>query len=319
MVNKYRLDELNNHIEDRYDLFICSASFEDRCLSIPQNIDLTKFKNAIIFYMSDSLGNVNDNKMALEELWGSRAGCIAIKHSDPLDSADNMMKALSDAKEKSDVASILLDITTFTHEALLILIRLLDIAFPKAKITYVYANAMVYDSENEKENKWLSKGIGEIRSVLGYPGNILPTRKTYLVVIVGYEYERAASVIHSIEPSSLALGYGRSDNATTEKDKDANEHYLDLVKHMASSYQNIDCFEVRCDNPVETYNMLKEKIDAKNEMNIVVVPLNNKISTLGVALAAIENEKIQLCYAPALVYNYSNYSKRGDYCYLISM
>ena len=317
-VKKYKLSELNEHVE-HYDLFICSASFENRCLSISQNVDFTKFKNVFIFYMSDSIDYVDTNKKALEDIWEGRAACIEIKHSDPLITADNMLNALTELADGVEVTSVLVDITTFTHESLLILIRVLSVKFPHAKVSYAYTNASAYDSENEKDNKWLSKGIREIRSVLGYPGDILPARKTYLMVIVGYEYERAASIINSLEPNTLALGFGRADNATTEKDRGANEHYLNLVKQMASSYQKIDCFEVKCNDPFETCHIIKEMTDAQNELNIVVVPLNNKISTLGVALAAINNEKVQLCYAPALVYNYSNYSKPGDHCYIIDM
>lgn len=318
MVNKYKLSELNEHVA-HYDLFLCSASFENRCLSVSQNVDITKFQNVFIFYMSDFIDYVNTNKKALEDVWESKATCIEMKHSDPLITADNILKAFTKLANKVKVTSVLVDTTTFTHESLLILIQILGVAFPHVKVSYAYTNASAYDSENEKDNKWLSKGVGEIRSVLGYPGDILPTRKTYLMVIVGYEYERAASIINSLEPSSLALGFGRADNATTEKDQGANEHYLNLVKQMASSYQNIDCFEVKCNDPFETSRIIKEKTDAQNEMNTVVVPLNNKISTLGVALAAIKNEKIQLCYAPASVYNYSDYSKPGDHCYIIDM
>lgn len=316
-VKKYKLSELNEHVE-HYDLFICSASFENRCLSVSRNVDVTKFQNAFIFFMQDFIDHVNTNKKALEGIWESKAICIEMKHSDPLITADNILNALTELAKKVE-ASVLVDTTTFTHESLLILIRILGAKFPQVKVSYAYTNASVYDSDNEKDNKWLSKGIGEIRSVLGYPGDILPARKTYLMVIVGYEYERAASIINSLEPSSLALGFGRADNATTEKDKSANEHYLNLVKQMTSSNQNIDCFEVKCNDPFETRRIIKEKADAQSGMNIVVVPLNNKISTLGVALAAIGNEKIQLCYAPASVYNYSNYSNPGDHCYLIDM
>ena len=41
------------------------------------------------------------------------------------------------------------------------------------------------------EAKWLSRGIGEVRSILGYSGTLKPSRSNLLIVIVGYEYERA--------------------------------------------------------------------------------------------------------------------------------
>ena len=318
MVNKYRLNALNENISESIDLFICAASFESRCLSVPYSIELSKIKSAVIFYMKDSIQYINDNKILLQEHFKDIASCVELMHGDPLFTADRMQETLIECSQRLTVVSIMVDITTFTHESLLILLRLLPIVFPSATIMYAYANAQEYDSDNEKDNKWLSKGIGDIRSVLGYPGELLPARKTHLIVVVGYEYERAASIINALEPSKLALAFGRSDNATTEKDKDANEHYLHLVEQMASSYQEIECFEVKCNDPFETCKKIETHISNCRDMNIVIVPLNNKISTLGVAFAAMSNPSIQLSYAPALAYNYTNYSKPGDSCYIIN-
>lgn len=44
--------------------------------------------------------------------------------------------------------------------------------------------------------------------------------------------------------------------------------------------------------------------------------MNNKMSTVGVALAAMQNENVQICYAPAVIYNESNYSLPGKDCYI---
>lgn len=318
MVNKYKLNVLNENISESIDLFLCTASFESRCLSVPQNIERSKIKNAIIFYMKDSNQYINDNKTILQRHFKDASTCVELIHKDPLFTADRMQEILVDYSQRHTIESIMVDITTFTHESLLILLRLIPIVFPSALITYAYANAQEYDADNEKDDKWLSKGIGEIRSVLGYPGEILPVRKTHLIVVVGYEYERATSIINALEPSILALAFGRSDNATTEKDKDANEHYLHLVEQMASSYQEIERFEVKCNDPVETCKKIETHISKYSDMNIVIVPLNNKISTLGVAFAAISNPSIQLSYAPALAYNYTNYSKPGDSCYIMN-
>lgn len=319
MVDKYKLSELNRKIDKNFDLFLCCSSFEDRCFAVAQNINIEKLGEIIIFYSVDFIDYVGKNKNILKKLLGDGANCIDLKHSDPLYSADNMQKAIKKISEKTEVNSILLDITTFTHEALLMLLRLLHIVFPKAEIICAYTNASEYDSANKKEDKWLSKGIGDIRSVLGYSGDILPNRKTHLIVIVGYEYERAINIINAIEPSSLALGFGRSDNATTEKDKDANEHYKMLVERMTSSFTNITSFEVKCDSPFETYKELVKQVDNEKDKNILIVPLNNKISTIGAAFSAINNDDIQLCYAPALIYNFSDYSKVGDSCYIINI
>jgi ribosomal protein RSM22 (predicted rRNA methylase) len=122
-----------------------------------------------------------------------------------------------------------------------------------------------------------------------------------------------------MEPNSLELGYGRTGNATTDKDKDANEHYLHLVEKMAISFEDIKTFDIKCNDPFATYMKLSERVEKIIDKNIIIVPLNNKISTVGVAITAIKNDNIQICYAPALVYNYLNYSTPGEYCYIFSI
>jgi hypothetical protein len=318
VINKYKLTEINEKIGN-YDLFIGSCSFEDRCLSFAKNIDKNKITHAILSYTSEYLEYLNNNKTILENIFLSKVKSIEVRHSDPIFSIDNIRQSILNIIQYNNVVSILIDITTFTHETLLMLIRLLQKICPGINIDCVYSNASKYDSEHSRNAKWLSKGIKEIRSVLGYSGNIVPTKKTHLIVIVGYEYERATSIINTIEPDSIALCYGRASDATTEKDKDANKHYLQLVKKMAISYNDIIQFEIKCNNPFDTCEILLNHVNSVSGKNILILPLNNKISTVGASFAALKNSNIQLCYAPALIYNYSNYSSAGDSCYIFNI
>src|SRR5699024_3770044 len=132
---------------------------------------------------------------------------------------------------------VFIDITTFTHETLLILLAIFREKFSYTNVVCGYVNAKEYsyDCEDQKD-KWLSRGIGEIRSVLGYSGVLKPSKKNLLMVIVGYEYERAVRIIEAVEPDFLSLGYGLPSDSTTEKNRGANEHYTQLVKQMAAYY-----------------------------------------------------------------------------------
>jgi hypothetical protein len=196
---------------------------------------------------------------------------------------------------------------------------LIPIVFKESEVICLYNNAKGYDSANAKEYKWLSRGIYAIRSVLGYSGNISPIKKTHLIVIVGYEIERASKVIDLIEPVSLSLGYGKPHTAATQKDVEANEYYKDLIEQMLPSYASINTFEVMCDDPLRTSQILLEQAKSYEDHNVVVVPLNNKLTTIGVSVAASINTDIQVCYAPAITYNSEDYSEAGDYCYITKL
>ncbi|MCM1304216.1 MAG: hypothetical protein NC305_14245 [Lachnospiraceae bacterium] len=318
-MEQYNLTEINQHLGKSFDLIICCCSFEKRCLSFLQNIDLCKIKKGLVFYNKDCIEHLEDNKRVLEHILGKKGIFKELLHSDPLFSADQMNSALNEIAAQQKIDSILLDITTFTHESLLMIIRLLHLRYPSTDIVCVYSNAQEYSSNQDVKEKWLSKGIVEIRSVLGYAGSMLPAKRTHLMLIVGYEYERATSIINELEPNMISLGFGKSDNATTQKNQDANEHYTWLVKRMATNYVDIDCFEIKCNDPFATKRMIIEKCKQFENTNILIVPLNNKISTIGVAMAAMDNEDIQVCYAPAQIYNYNNYSEPGDSCYLFTL
>ena len=319
MINKIELSKIKEVICSTYDVFICSSSFEERCLSISNNIDVSIFSEIwLIHNICDEQSNQIHTKM-LSSIFGERAKLIEISLSNPLITADRIHEKIVEITNNKSLNSILIDITTFTHESLLILIKLLNLKCPNTKVTCIYANATEYSVGDDNKHKWLSNGIGEIRSVLGYAGNIIPSQKTHLIMIVGYESERAVSIINAIEPNSLALGYGCSSNATTDKNKEANEYYLHLIEEMTTSYSNIITFEIPCDDPLKITEELKKQIENEKDKNIIIVPMNNKLSTIGVALLAIENDDIQICYAPALTYNYQNYSTPGTNCYIYEL
>lgn len=319
MIEEVCLSKLKDRLNQDAYLFICSASFEKRCLSVATNINKQYILCSLIFYNKDCEMYMEENITKLKEILGERAGLIPLSKEDPIFTADGMKRALKNISKSKEINHILLDITTFTHESLLIILKLLELIFPEIKLTCLYSNAKEYDPGKDKSNKWLSRGLVEIRSVLGYSGNLLPTQKTHLIIIVGYEHERAVNIINLIEPTSVSLGFGTSDNATTERDSDANEHYKNLVEAVARNYTQIDCFEMPCNDPFSASETIVKKIDEIKDRNILIVPLNNKLSTIGVALAASQRENVQICYAPATVYNHSNYSVPGSICYIFDI
>lgn len=318
-IQKVNISDIQGAMRESCDLFICSSSFESRCLSIPRNIAIEGVRRALILSNTNLLEYVGKNCDKLVDLFGEKGQVIEVSTLDPLVTADNLDQSLAKAKEGGYADSILIDVTAFTHESLLILLRLLQLHCSSSRVTGIYANASEYSIGDDIRHKWLSRGIGEVRSVLGFPGDIVPSRKAHLILIVGYENERAAGIIETIEPNSIALGYGRSGSATTEKDKTANEHFMYLVAQMATSYSDVNCFEIPCNDPYGTRDEIQSQIDKAGDMNILIAPMNNKLSTIGAAWAAFNNERIQMCYAQTLCYNYSGYSSPGSRCYIFDL
>lgn len=314
------ISELYHSITQKYDLFICFNSFEKRCVSIASHLPIDKFAAALILTNKVHFENEEENLQKLSSLFSEKGTVVQLDLSSPVDIADKIIEQLNEKIFSLEKKRVFVDITTFTHESLLILFAIFKEKYSEAEIICGYNNAKAYSSDKtDIESKWLSRGIGEVRSVLGYPGNLKPSQDNLLMVIVGYEFERAARIIDAISPDYLSIGYNIENNATTEKDRDANMGYARLLKEMAAYFEQTTDFVVPSNNPYAAFKAMQEKLDAiGDKINVTIVPMNNKLSTLGVALIGLANPEIQICYAPALIYNTSSYSIPGDSCYLFS-
>ena len=318
-VKRIPLASLRNALESPVDLFISCASFEERCKSVTNHLDRSVVRKAIVAENKKLANHVSANADYLRHLFEGRCIGAEIDLTEPLASADNLAKALVEA-ELPGGARCIVDITTFTHEVLLILLRLLSLTLSEdAQAWFVYTGASDYSVGSPPDAKWLSKGISEVRTVLGYPGRFLPSRRTHLVVLVGYEHERASELIACLEPSSLSLGYGRPGTATAPKHQEANVLFHHLVKSSAVTCPNVRDFEFSCCDPWDACQAIVSEAKVAGSANVVVAPMNTKISTIGSALATLRNKDIQLCYARALQYNYTGYSQPGDSCYLFQL
>jgi len=335
---KFTWDEIDKHITEDFDLLIVSASYEDRCLSLAKNIPFGKIKQAVIFYLDNCMdylsGNLSHLKATLDKKDITNE-TVELFHNKPLDSSDRIIKYLDGYFENYSVKSVIIDSTTFTHEMILVMLMLFKQRYKQINVTFSYSNAKDYDPQKDETNlsskKWLSKGIGDIRSIIGYPGDLLPTKQMHLIIIVGYEYDRALSIISEMEPNSLSLGFGKSDSYTTEvhgsnnKYYGAREHFDEVVRDSMSFVpeDRVYEFEISCNNPDQARLDMQSHFEQNSNViegkNILLFAMNNKVSTLGVSLFAFEHQDIQLCYAPALIYNYANYSTPGGECYLFKL
>lgn len=310
-----KLRRLNDSIDDEVDLFICSASFESRCLSIPENFSGHNVKKVIIFQNENVMGRGTENASTLKEIFGERATKITISKKRAMKTGDEIIKLLAPFSRASNF-NCFIDVTCLTHEALLVLFIVVREMLPStANVQYLYTPASEYDPGNDQSLKWLSKGLRGVRSVLGYPGELMPSLKSELVVLVGFEVERTVKLIDAFEPHYLSFGLGL-DEPINEEHKVINEQ---KHKRLSMLHPNATSFNFSPSNPYSVRDTILALAAERPNRNIIVAPMNTKLSTLGVALAAFENPSIQVCYAPAAIYNVHNYSTPRDICYLFKL
>jgi len=305
-------------------IFFTCASFETRCFKVAnilQDFSARKF----IFYNENESSEIKKNAYKLKESLKD-SSLVALNSDRPVDNflkIDSILKELIDgllAYPETEVSkpNILLDSTTFTHETLLVLVRLLAIKSEFLGHIYIsYVGAQNYSTNTKSDDeKWLSKGIKEIRTVLGYGGITDPTRKNHLLILFGFESERTRKIIEEYEYDLITLGFSNSPILSSHQKINARRH-KDLIKE----YPNAKEVEFSLIDPETTKKEILEYLSGENYINAntVIAPLNNKLSTIGAGLAAIENQNIQIAYAKPNIYNIEGYSEACDDFYLLPL
>lgn len=312
--NPIKIKNLAEYLGEYPDILICSASFEERCKSVVKHIPKKAIKKALVCCNQDQLDLVGEFYEEIIAVYEKKATTVWFEMNNPLKIADNLLYELDKIKGPK---KYLVDVTTFTHEALLIVLNVLRNKLDSAtdQVKFIYTASKNYSSnELSIPDKWLTKGIGSIRSILGFSGEFIPSRKIHLVILMGYETERAIKLIESYEPSIVSLGIG--DTSIGKENYEVNE---DKYKSILKSYPSISPFSFSCVDPVQTKAALEREINKYPNHNVVVAALNTKISTLGVALFAFEKPEVQLCYATANSYNIVGYSSPSDNCYVFAL
>lgn len=315
------IDSFKQFIEiNKFGVFICSSSFEDRCKKIPLLVS-NHIKKTLVCHYKDNYISAN---IHFEEIlqYFKNPKQLSFDRKNPLVNIDLISNELiSIFSRKNKGKKILVDITTFTREMIFILIYFFKNVPPinKFSVTFIYNPAEKYAiDEIEYSKKWLSRGVRDIRSVLGYSGLFLPNKRLALILLVGFEQERAKKIIDNFEPAKVFIGHASIDGAITDELQAINKRVFEQLTNMLSV--EMTQFEFSCKTPDETKEKVNEIISSlKSEYNIVIASLNNKISAIGVALSALENPEVQICYPTVNQYNIENYSISKDEVYLIDI
>lgn len=299
-------DEINGDT-----IFLCCASFESRCLSVASNLGVKNIVSSYVFQYDEFKCQTENNAKKLIDML--RCGAtVGLSNSDPVELTNAFVKVIEEINLNHSNCNILVDITTFTREGLLILIKLLKCRFEESKVKLIYNSASEMSDE-------LSMGPRAFRSVMGYPGLLSPSKKNHLVILFGYEVDRARALIDGYEPDMISIGFGSKNNSIRKELHNRNVEFVEQLKSFYSD--SFKMFEVSVRDPEDTYKNLQEylsSVDSKS-YNTIISPMNTKLSTVGIALFAIDYSEIQLCYSEMSAYNYDSFSSPSDEYYLYSL
>jgi hypothetical protein len=308
-IETLQLRSLPQWLAGKADWLLFSMSYESRSPIIrtslrKSSVRFMGFHNANHIYNSDAL------KKAQEEVGGLVA--VPLNSDAPLLSLDAMREAISFHIAGTVPTSVVVDITCFTRESLAMLMMTLKHLLPAGcRIHCLYNMASSYgDSPNDREHHgWLTRGIVGFRSILGYRGRVRLIADTHLILLPGFEAERAHGIIDELQPNRLTIGQ-------IELGESIRPEFAPVVgamnQRLLNFYpdRNITNFAFSSRDPIITKRgVLGCVVESENT---VVACLNTKLAMMGVIMAALSNRNIQLVYAQPKQYNLKGLSVPGD-------
>lgn len=311
MIKEFSLNEIktSNFAITQDSIYLTCISFEDRSISLLKQ----KYDNLykIFAFSLNNQDKTEKNFETITTIYNGKLERIKLDINDPIQSykmISNTTKICVDLKKE-----IIVDITTFTHDTLLMLMQCLKKAGCK-KVRYVYVGAEEYSIGDKFDSKWLSKGCKETRNVLGYAGKMNPSKQTCLIIFTGFESERTLGTISDLDAELIYIGDGLTDNAHVLSNKHIStmKYFEDLYGSLLSTRKGVRFFKFSPKDVNDVCKKLQEIINNTPNYNHIIVPLNTKISSLAIGIYALHNEDIQVSYSIPETYNVNAYSSAGN-------
>jgi len=287
------------------DVFIICSSFEERSKALIDLFDKDiLFENSIIVnYDESTKTNLRDYnyiyiKKQLNKI-SNKVHTILCDRHDPLDFLSKL-KYIVDKKLINVKGNLLLDITTFTKQYTLILLKYVDnLTFKSIKICYTEP---LYYSKNTP----LSYGRIGINAVPSYGGHYDRTKEKLLMLLLGYEGDRAYGIWERITPNKTIAYIGKPaySNGIISKVERFNQKLIKkLPKNSIKFLPALD--------PFEANKRLKKDISCYiNEYNISICPLGPKPQIIGLYNALKIYNDVQVIYASPKYYEEQYFSKK---------
>lgn len=290
------------------DLFITSVSFEPRCLNVSSNLKKDEYmtRNILLirYYGEDPLKEKYQQILVetLPSYLENPSKKIEPVCFNKYDSSKFSQFLLTFAHEHPQLERITVDISTFTKQYLLLLLRFLGSNYSNAKIRLLYTPGKC----NMKQN--LTWGIKDI-TYLPYFGdpNCVELQRNVLILLLGYEGERAYAIWKEIEPdlTVAVIGNPPASHGADLPSRSANRF---ILEHPNTIVEEVPALDPDCTK--DLLNRWYHNPEYKGCM-ISIAPLGTKMQTVGVYLFFGEHNYTplaQIIYAFPLFYNKEKYT-----------
>src|SRR3989304_3683678 len=264
------------------DVFICCGSPEERCKGVTQKL-APDYHSRIVLLLRytnhDSEKrekNIQEMKERLETVGKIRE--IIIDEEKPIPVVREIIREIEKYTENHQKPKISIDISTMIKWHLLILLRALDFVKKNGILRFLYTEPQDYITDLFQP---LSFGIHSIFPIPTYSGNFDFSKNSLLVLILGYEGDRALALYEEMDPTECLLlvgkpAYHKEWEGRTEK---MNKEIINTVGASKIRY-------IHSRNPLAVSQQLRELLSSPTNLqyNQIISPLGTKPQTLGLYL-----------------------------------
>lgn len=207
---------------------------------------------------------------------------------------------------------LLIDVTCIPRELLgmlLFAVSVKRLAIGSVSVAYVAAPEGGYATQNVnllESERWLSKGVSTVRSIIGFPGTFRSERDSHLVILAGHEMDRILQIVEYLEPSRLTISGGQEESSILVGAEQLSREVADALRDQLKDriqVPEIGDIEFSSSSIEEVFESLIDAKLEKSDENIALVAMNTKLSFVGAALFALCQRKVRMIYAVPQEYN----------------
>jgi len=197
----------------------------------------------------------------------------------------NRLKTEDNLDFQTENIKVLLDISTFNRQNLLVALRLLRKIINVPEINIIYTIP-------EEVNQEISKGACGFSNIPFFDGRFSIEKKKLLILLVGYEIDRPLLLWRELEPSRVILAEG-----VEPTNKNFYKKNREAVEALCK-FGRCEIMQICANDPHKAKEQLMKifKKELKN-YNIFISPFNTKLQAVGLYLAWESNPEIQIVMA----------------------
>ena len=336
VVNELELADISNELPDiiplnckkefsekEYNIYFCALGFEERCLTIPEQLADTKHfkcKQAVYFEYSTNMEDNEVNKPRLIRAFRKFADSWDSLPCDVEDFTKNLRVFLNQTVKSWENPKIIFDISVCSSKLLISTMKVLfefdiylQIVYSEAETYHPTLEEFEKDSEKwtSEENFGIARGVGKVIPSPEHPG----TRRENPDIIIAFptfKPERTKAIITYIDESlsirpekriMWIVGDPHMDEETKSKRKD-------IIRKINEISEEAPSYEVSTFNYKKTMEVLEQIYRYKNfDFHINISALGSKIQSLGISLFCYIRPDVPVYLAIPKEFNPIQYSE----------